>query len=494
MSEQTTAIVSRPHYAGVGMNAFGSGALPALNNLSDVVSIAQLMAKAGIAVRPHLRENPGACLAVTMQALRWNADPFAIANKTFSVNDQLAYESQVIAAVINTMAPIKGRPEYTFSGEGDQRKVTVKVQTLDGQWLDLTTPTFAKIHPKNSPLWKSDPDQQQCYYAIRALGRRHFPEVILGIYDPDEMERRTVVHEGDGAAPSLITSDFDPKARARKAKKDEPVAEAEPGFEEAEFEDTERPTTQEADTETGGAQTAETEPDTSASATAASRDSQGQTDSSAEASSEATSAGSQAKLGEVYILRTDEIGEDGKVPTYKDGAAFSRVKADSKALPPAYDLHAPEPEAAEVVDEEQEAEFEETEEEETPASGDVVAEAVAAIRTAPHLAAARQIQRNLIKTDAYGEAPPPAKTGVRLAIWTRYVELVEEKVETVQPYEDFQLMRSFLDFGATSEKHVDEVWTKFWRHASFKDASEGDRKAMNGLLAQTKDRLKEKAQ
>jgi RecT family protein len=184
MTESTAITV--PHYAQVQMSTFGQGALPALQSLADVVSIAQLMAKAGVAVRKHLRENPGACLAVTMQALRWNADPFAVANKSYAVNDQLAYEAQMIAAVINTMAPIKRRPKYTYDGENGERTCTVTVDTLDGDTLEVTSPKFKDITPKNSPLWKSDPDQQQGYYTIRALARRHFPEVILGIYDPEE--------------------------------------------------------------------------------------------------------------------------------------------------------------------------------------------------------------------------------------------------------------------------------------------------------------------
>ena len=50
------------------------------------------------------------------------------------------------------------------------------------------SPEISKITPKNSPLWKSDPDLQFSYYSGRALCRKHFPHVLLGVYDVDELE------------------------------------------------------------------------------------------------------------------------------------------------------------------------------------------------------------------------------------------------------------------------------------------------------------------
>jgi hypothetical protein len=44
------------------------------------------------------------------------------------------------------------------------------------------------IEAQNSPLWKNDPDQQLFYYSSRAFCRRHFPDVLLGVYSRDELE------------------------------------------------------------------------------------------------------------------------------------------------------------------------------------------------------------------------------------------------------------------------------------------------------------------
>ena len=152
------------------------------------MAFAQLMAKAKIGLPKHLRDEPGACMAIVMQALRWEMDPFAVANKSYSVNDRLAYESQLIAAVVHTRAPIIGRPAYVYTGEGETRQCTVTCVMADGETRDYVTPPLNKITVRNSPLWKSDLDQQLGYYAIRGWARRHAPEVILGVYDREEVE------------------------------------------------------------------------------------------------------------------------------------------------------------------------------------------------------------------------------------------------------------------------------------------------------------------
>lgn len=165
----------------------GLGAHLVPQSMADVVRFAETMARGAIAIRKHLRDNPGACLAVTLQALDWGMNPISVANKSYAVNDQLAYEAQLIAAVINARAPIKGRPRYTYIGAtGTTRQCRVEVTTKDGEVLDYTSPAVGKITTKNSPLWKSDEDMQLGYFSIRSLARRHFPELLLGVYDREE--------------------------------------------------------------------------------------------------------------------------------------------------------------------------------------------------------------------------------------------------------------------------------------------------------------------
>jgi hypothetical protein len=159
-----------------------------LKNIDQVMELAKMMAVSGVAVRKHLRNNPGVCLAVAIQAFEWEMSPYAVANKSYAVNDQLAFEAQLIHAVILRRAPIKGRPKTTYKGDGQDRSICISVETTDGQVLEYESPKLEDIAVKNSPLWKADPDQQQHYYGMRAMARRHFPDVILGIYSRDELE------------------------------------------------------------------------------------------------------------------------------------------------------------------------------------------------------------------------------------------------------------------------------------------------------------------
>ena len=184
------AVAPRPEIStsAIGLTA-GNGSKIAPQNLGEVVRFAEVMCKADIALPQHLRGNAGACMAVALQALEWEMSPFAVASKSYSVSGRIAYEAQLIAAVVNTRSGIKGRLRYEFIGEGNDLSCKV-TGILDGEECTYESPPFSAITPKNSPLWKTDPRQQLAYYGARSWARRHCPEVILGVYDRDEMEGR----------------------------------------------------------------------------------------------------------------------------------------------------------------------------------------------------------------------------------------------------------------------------------------------------------------
>jgi hypothetical protein len=191
--------------AAIALTDRGMGKIMLPQNFNEAVVMAEMMARADVAVPKPLRGNPGACLAVVMRSIAWEMDCWAVATKTYVVNDQLAYEAQLFAAVIHMRAPIKGRPIYEYAGDGPTRVCRVIVDLADGSGQrDYPTPEIGKITVKNSPLWKSDPDQQLAYMAIRSLARRYFPEIILGVYTPEELrEQATADAEADKPAKSF---------------------------------------------------------------------------------------------------------------------------------------------------------------------------------------------------------------------------------------------------------------------------------------------------
>lgn len=175
-------------YKDVSIAQRGGGGMLLPQTFGECVAFSEIMARAQHAIPRHLRDVPGACLAVMMQAMRWELDPFAVASKSYNVKDIIAYEAQLIAAVVHTRAPLKTRPNYTYSGDGHDLRCTVSAVFDDGIERSYESPRIGDITTKNSPLWKADPAQQLGYYSIRAFARRYCPEVILGVYTPEEAE------------------------------------------------------------------------------------------------------------------------------------------------------------------------------------------------------------------------------------------------------------------------------------------------------------------
>ena len=163
--------------------------------------IANVMASSKFAVPKHLQGNTGDCLAIIMQSAQWQMDPFAVAQKTHQINGVLGYEAQLVNAVITNRAPITGR--LNFEWYGDWAKINGKEDkswdkgikvwaTLKGETspreIDISMGQVGSV--RNSPLWVSDPRQQLAYLAIKRWSRLYTPDVILGVYTPDEIAER----------------------------------------------------------------------------------------------------------------------------------------------------------------------------------------------------------------------------------------------------------------------------------------------------------------
>lgn len=176
------------------------------SNMGEAMEVAKLMA-AGNFVPPHLRAKPGDCLAVVMQAARWGMDPFAVGNKTYFVNDRMAYEAQLVNAVINASGVLDGRLNIEWEGEGQGLVCTVTGKIKGDPNEKIRRVELATIQTRNSPLWKQDPHQQIAYFATRAWIRLHAPEVLLGIYTPDEIERERPI-DGGTISGQRLTSEM----------------------------------------------------------------------------------------------------------------------------------------------------------------------------------------------------------------------------------------------------------------------------------------------
>ena len=172
----------------------------------QMIEVAKLMARAGIALPVHARDNPSVCWAIMMQTREWHlSNPFFVANHSYVVSNRkgdetLAYDSAVFQAVLLASKSIIGRPQYEYEGEGDEMRCKVSVQDRQTmKWESHRTPMLKRCR-KNSPLWNDNPEQQLAYYGLRNLVRAKYQDVLGGFYDKDEFEK--VIDEPAG--PSLL--------------------------------------------------------------------------------------------------------------------------------------------------------------------------------------------------------------------------------------------------------------------------------------------------
>ena len=155
----------------------------------ELMDMANLMSTAGLMVKDIYRNNPGACMGLIAVCAPYGLNPLQVSWKTYQTkaDGPVAYESQVIIAMVNASGAIKGGLRYRYEGAGNTRRCIASA-TLRGdpEPVEVWSPPLADIQPKNSPLWKTDPDQQLAYYTGRSWARRYKPEMLLGIYDVDE--------------------------------------------------------------------------------------------------------------------------------------------------------------------------------------------------------------------------------------------------------------------------------------------------------------------
>jgi len=163
----------------------GNALMP--TNMEGAMRLAEMMAR-GKLVPQHLHNSPGDCLMIIEQAARWGMSPFAVAQCTGLVKGKLSYEGKLVAAAIHTSGILVGRLDYEFSGAGADRKVIASGLMRGEEKPRSVEVTLASAKTDNEH-WRKSPDQMLTYHAARVWARRHAPEVMLGVYSPEEFEQ-----------------------------------------------------------------------------------------------------------------------------------------------------------------------------------------------------------------------------------------------------------------------------------------------------------------
>lgn len=182
-----------------------------------IQAFGKMMARGAVTIPKHLQGNDADCAAVTLQAIGWRMNPYAVAQKThISQSGALGYEAQLVNAVIQASGELEGDPDYEYIG--DWNKVLGKVEERrsdkGGKYYVATytrqdeeglgvivkarlrgepkarelTVMMSQAWPRFSTQWATDPKQQISYLALRKFVRLHKPGVLLGVYTNDELE------------------------------------------------------------------------------------------------------------------------------------------------------------------------------------------------------------------------------------------------------------------------------------------------------------------
>ncbi|MGQ5289772.1 RecT family recombinase [Pectobacterium actinidiae] len=204
--------------------------------MEQIMNIADVMSKGVATVPKHLQGKPSDCLAIVMQAARWGMDPYVVGQKTHLVNGQLGYEAQLVNAVVTSSSAVRGRFKYEYGGdwekivgkkdERDESGLFIRVGAILRGEQEITwgEPVYlADITTRNSPLWKTAPKQQIAYLAVKYWARLYCPEVIMGVYSPDEIEHRTE-KEINPAPQRVNLSDLPAGAPEKAASTQEPTS------------------------------------------------------------------------------------------------------------------------------------------------------------------------------------------------------------------------------------------------------------------------------
>lgn len=218
------AITSQP-----GATVGTAAAIFSPEGMNQLVRFAELMSQSKATVPKHLEGKPADCLAVTMQAAQWGMNPFAVAQKTHVVNGTLGYEAQLVNAVVSSSSLLATRLNYRWSGDwsnvnGKTDKspnLTVTVSAVlkgEAEPRELTI-SMAQAGVRNSPLWEQDPRQQLAYLCTKRWARLHAPDVLLGVYTPDELQETEPRVERDITPQTTTAAGMNSLINAKPAKK-----------------------------------------------------------------------------------------------------------------------------------------------------------------------------------------------------------------------------------------------------------------------------------
>lgn len=181
--------------------AFSPVAMP--TNAMEAMQLAKDLAGARL-VPSHFQKSPPDLFMVICFCQRFQLDFFMTVQEVSVIRNRLFCSGKLTAAMLHASGALAERLSYTFSGEGDDLTVTVSARLVNELEPRTVKVRLRDVRTENDN-WKRNPEQQLTYAGARIWGRRHTPEILLGLMFEGETIDVTpaVVVEHSPLSPSM---------------------------------------------------------------------------------------------------------------------------------------------------------------------------------------------------------------------------------------------------------------------------------------------------
>ena len=133
------------------------------------------------------QKSPSDVFNVLAVCMRFGFDFYATVWECSIIKGRLFFSGKMVHAMLNASGHLSERLNFEYSGEGDNRKVTVRGR-IQGEMSPRIVEVFVREVRTENENWKRQPDQMLSYSGARVWARRHLPEVLLGLMFEDEAE------------------------------------------------------------------------------------------------------------------------------------------------------------------------------------------------------------------------------------------------------------------------------------------------------------------
>jgi len=147
----------------------------------QLMALARELALARL-IPPHFQKSPADCWLVMSFCRNRNLDFLMVVGECSVVQGRLFFSGKLTAALLNTSGYLAERLNYEYDRDADGN---AKAVIVSGRLADETAARIVSVHldqvKTKNPVWTTQPEQQLAYAGARIWGRRHCPEVLMGL-------------------------------------------------------------------------------------------------------------------------------------------------------------------------------------------------------------------------------------------------------------------------------------------------------------------------